>query len=77
MVQKIFLKMHPLSCANTHCEVTDLEICGMLGIEKLNIQKWNMNLLRNKILNLCVRWYTLGSFGFVAEVTFNSLDSLK
>ena len=72
MVQKIYLKMHPISCTNTHCDVTDLVNHGMVKNTKTWIS-WerNITVLQNKkILNLCLRWHILRSYHFVVEVTF-------
>ena len=72
MVQKIYLKICPVSCTNIHHDVTDLVKHGMLKNTKTWIS-WerNITLLRNKkILNVCLRWDILRSFGFVVEVTF-------
>ena len=35
LVQKIYWKMHPVSCANTHQHVIDLVNHGMIKIQKL------------------------------------------
>ena len=74
VVQKIYSKMHLVSCTNTHRDVTDLVNHGMVKNTKTWIS-WerNMIFLRNKkILTLCFRWHILRSYRFVAEVTFNS-----
>ena len=43
MVQKIYSKIHPLSSFNTHHDVTDLEVQGMVRIIKYWMsQKHNM-----------------------------------
>ena len=73
VVQKIYWKMHPVSC-NTQHDVTDLENHGMVKITKTWIS-WERNItfLQNKnILNLYLRWYILRSYCFVSEVTFNN-----
>ena len=72
VVQKIYLKMHLVSCTNTHRDVTDLVNHGMFKNTKTWIS-WERNIIvaRNKeILNLCFRWHILRSYRFVAEVTF-------
>ena len=74
MVQKIYSKMHPVSCTNTHHDVTYLLNRGMAKNTKTWIS-WERNLffLQNKkILKLCVREDILRSYRFVAEVTFKS-----
>ena len=72
MVQKIYSKMYPILCTNTHHDVTDLVNHGMVKNTKTWISwKRNIIFLRNKkILNLCLRWYILRSYRFLAEVTF-------
>ena len=72
VVQKIYSKMYPVSCTNTHHDVTDLLNHGMAKITKTWIS-WERNItfLRNKkTLNLCLRWHILRSYHFVPEVTF-------
>ena len=65
MFQKIYSKMHYVSCTNTHHDVTDLVNHGMTPWE------WNITFLWNKIIqNLCLRWHILKSYHFVVEVTF-------
>ena len=74
MVQKICSKMQPVSCANTHHDITDLLNHGMVK----NIKTWiswegNITFLQNKkFLNLCLRWHILRSYRFVVEVTFKA-----
>ena len=65
--------MHPVSCTNTHHDVTDLVNHGMVKNTKTSISRErNIIFLRNKkILNLCVRWHILRSYRFVAVVIFN------
>ena len=78
MVQKIFSKIHLVSCTNTDRDVTDLVNHGMVKNTKTLIS-WEQNIifLRNKnILNLCFRWHIFRSYRFVAEVTFNFLNSV-
>ena len=72
MVQKVYSKMHLVSCTSAHRDVTDSVNHGMVK----NIKTWitwerNIIFLRNKkILNLLFRWHILSSYRFVAEVTF-------
>ena len=71
VVQKIYLKVHLVSCTNTHCDVTDLINHGMVKNTKTWIS-WERNKIfpqNKKILNLCFRWHILISYHFVAEVT--------
>ena len=66
--------MHPVSCTNTHHDVTDLVNHGMAKNTKTWIS-WERNItfLRNKkILNLCLRWHILRSYRFAAEVNFKA-----
>ena len=60
VVQKIYSKMHPVSCTNTHHDATDLVISQERNIAFL----WN-----KKIIDLCLRWHILRSYCVVAEVT--------
>ena len=71
VVQKIQSKMHPLSCTNTHHDVTDFVNDGMVKNTKPWISwEWNMAFLRNKKnLNLYLIWHILRSYHFLAEVT--------
>ena len=72
MVQKIYSKMHPISCTYTLYDVTDLINHEMVKNTKTSIS-WERDItfLRNeKILNMCFRWHILRGHGFVAEVTF-------
>ena len=66
-------KMHPVSCTNTHRDVTDLVNHVMVNDTKTWIsQEQNITFLWNKkILNLCLRWHILRSYRFAAEVTYN------
>ena len=61
MVQKVYSNMHPVSCINTHHDVTDLISHGMVKNIKTWISwEWNIIFPRNKkILNLCLIWYIL------------------
>ena len=72
VVQKIYSKRHPVSSTNTHHDVTNLVNHGMVQNTKTWISRErNITFLWNKkILNLCLRWYTLRSL-FVVELTFN------
>ena len=76
LVQKIYSKVCPVSCTNTHHDVTDLVNNGMLKNTKTWISwEWNITFLRNeKVINMCLRWHILRSYSFVAEVTFNNLQ---
>ena len=72
MVQKIYSKVYPVLCTNTHHDVTYLVNQWMV----INTKTWisregNITFLWNKkILNLCIRWHIWSSYRFVAEVTF-------
>ena len=73
-----YSKTQPVSCTNTHHDVTDLINHGIVKNTKTWIS-WERNItfLRNKkILNLCFRWQILRSYRFVAEVTFKVVVSL-
>ena len=74
MVQKIYSKMHPVLCTDTHHDVTYLVNHGMVKNTKSWISReWNITFLWNKkILNLCLIWHILRSYHFVAEVTFKN-----
>ena len=78
VVQKIYSKIYPVSCTNTHHDVIDLVNNGMFKNTITWISwKWNITFLRNKkILNLCLRWHIFRSYCFVAEVTFNAKQTL-
>ena len=78
MVQKIYSKMHAVSCTNTHNYVIDLVNHGMVKNTKTWISwEWNITPLRNKkTLNLFLRWHILRSYCFVVEVTFKN-EKLK
>ena len=69
--------MQPVSCTNTHHDVTDLVIHGMVKIQKLEyIENGTELFLKiNKILNLWYRSDILRSYQFVAEVNFKHLQS--
>ena len=70
--------MHPVSCTNTHHDVTDLVNHGMVKNTKTWIS-WEQNItfLQNKkILNLCLTWHILRSFCFLAEVTYNTRSEI-
>ena len=65
--------MYFVTCTNVHLEVTNLVNCEMVQNAKFWIS-WERKIafLQNKRnLNLCLRWYMLRSYRFVAEVTFN------
>ena len=64
--------MYLASCNNTHHDVTDFVNLGIVKNTKTWISwEWNITFLRNKgILNMCLRWYILRGYCFVAEVTF-------
>ena len=74
MVQKIYSKMHPVSYASAHPDVTDLVNREMVKNTKSWISwEWNITFLWNKkILNLCLRGHILRSYLFVVEVIFRS-----
>ena len=66
--------MHPVSCANTHHDITDSVNHGMIKNSKTQIS-WEQNITfqwNKKICNLCLRWHILRSYHFIAEVTINS-----
>ena len=67
VVQKIYSKMHLVSCTNTHRDVTDSVNHGMIENTKTWIS-WERNIifLRNKMFLILF----LRSYRFVAEVTF-------
>ena len=72
VVQKIYSKMHLVSCTNTHRDVTDLVNHGMVKNTKTWIS-WERNIIflqNKKILNQCFRWHILRSYCFVVVVTF-------
>ena len=78
VVQKKSSKMYLVSFTNSHCDVTDTVIHGMVKNTKPWIS-WERNisfLWNQKILNLCHRWHNLRSYCFVAEVTFNKNNSI-
>ena len=63
--------MYPASYTNTHHDVIGLVNQRMVKNSKTWISwKRNITFLRNKKnLNLCLKWYILTSYRFVAEVT--------
>ena len=71
VVQKIYSKIHPVSCSNNHHDVTDLVNHGMVKNTKTCIStERNITFLQNKkILKPCLRWQIFRSYSFVAEVT--------
>ena len=76
MVQKIYSKVHLVSCTNTHRDVTDLANYEMVKNTKTWIS-WERNIMfvqNKKILNLYFRWHILRSYRFVAEVTFKAFS---
>ena len=65
--------MHPVSCTNTHHDVTDLVNHGMVKNTKTWIS-WERNitfLWNKKILNLFLLWHILIGYCFAVKVTFN------
>ena len=65
--------MHPVSCTNTHHDVTDFANHWM--VLKTESWEWNINFPRNeKIPNLCHRLLVLRFFGLVADLTCKSFD---
>ena len=71
VIQKIYSKMHPVSCTNTH-DVTDLPNHGMAKNIKLEYHENRITFLRSeKILNLCFRWH------FFDKLLFSSRGNLK
>ena len=73
LVQKIYSKMHPVSCTNIHLDVTDLVNHGMVKNTKTWIPwKQNITFLRNKnFFELYFRWHILRSYRFLVELNFN------
>ena len=73
MVQKIYSKMHPVSCTNIHHCVTGLVNHRMNNnIKTWIFRKQSITFLRNKkTLILCLRWHILSNYHFVAEAIFN------
>ena len=75
MVQKIYWKMHHVSCTNTRHDVTDFGKQRMVKNTKTWIA-WERNIIvwsNKKKMNL---WHILINYCFVAEVTFNVLYNL-
>ena len=71
-VQKIYSKMHPVSCANTHHDaIIDLVNHRMFTNTKTWISwEWYITFPWNKkILNLRLRWHILRNYHYIAEVT--------
>ena len=71
---KIYSKMHPGSCNNTHHDNTELVNHDMVKNTK-TLTSWEQNiafLWNKKILNLNLRWHILRSYHFKVEVTFNT-----
>ena len=72
MVQKIYSKMHAVSCTKTHHDVTDLVNYSMVRNTEIWLS-WKQNIFfpwNKKILNLCPRCHIFRSNRFLAEVTF-------
>ena len=77
VVQKIYSKMHLVSCTNTHRSVTDLVNHGMVKNTLTRISgERNIIFLQNKkIPYLGLQWHIWRSYRFVAEVTFKKKPS--
>ena len=78
VVQKIYSKMHLISCTNTHCDITDLVNHGMYKNTKTWVS-WERDIIflqNKKILTLYFRWHNVRSYRFVAEVTFKMMKLL-
>ena len=72
VVQKIYSKIHLISCTNTHHDINDLVNHGMVKNTKTWIS-WEPNIIflqNKKILNLWFRLHILRSYCFVADVIF-------
>ena len=67
--------MHPVSCTNTHHDVTNLVKDRMVkNIQSRISRERNITFLSNKkIPNLCLRWHILRIYGFVAKVIFKQV----
>ena len=73
MVQEIYSKMHPVSCTNTHHDVTYFVNHGMVKNTKTWIfrEQNRIFLWNKKILYLCLRWHILKKKNFFcSQVTF-------
>ena len=73
VVQKIYSKMHCVSCTNTHRDVTDLVNHENIKNIKTWIS-WERNIIfrqNKKILTLCLRWHIRRSYCFIVEANFN------
>ena len=72
VVQKIYSKLHTVTCTNTHHEVTDLVNLGMVKNTKtwLSWERHITFLQNKKIVTLYFRWHILRDYNFVAKVTF-------
>ena len=72
VVQKIYSKLHPVSCTDIHHDVTDLVNHGMLKNTKTRISwEWNITFQQNKkTVSLCLKWHILRNYCFVLELTF-------
>ena len=67
--------MRPVSCTNTHHDVTIWQIMGWLKIQTLEYLE-NGTFLRNKkVLKLCLRQHILRTYSFVMEVTYNNIST--
>ena len=64
--------MHPISCTNTHHDVTDLVSYGIVENTKTLIsqERKTIFLRNNEILNLCLKCHILRSYRFVVWETF-------
>ena len=63
--------MHLFSCTNTHHDVTG-KSWDSQKYKNYNMRMEHSFSMKQKILNLCLRCHILGSYFFVAEVTFKS-----
>ena len=69
VIQKIYPKMHPVSCVKTHHDITDLVNREMVkNTKKLYILRTEHSFSKKikYILKLCHRWHILRSSSFVA-----------
>ena len=73
----IYLKMHPVSCSNTHHEVTHMVNHGKVE----NTKTWtswegNITFLPNKkIVNVCLRLHILRTYYFLVYASFKYFGS--
>ena len=72
VVQRIYSKIHPVSCTNIYHDITDLINHRMVKNTKTSISwEQNINVIWNKnIFNLCLRWHILRNYCFVFLVFF-------